>query len=168
MKFSKVLMTVMVLTVALILVVACQKQQTPPTPTANPTPTDTKNIAEKKVVVEEDEQSDSLTGGAVVDISPESTDEDVVEFKITAKELKFDPSVIYVRKGQKVRLYVTAEDRDYGFSLAEFYIKKFVREGETVTVDFTADKQGTFIFFSRIEWNNGRIGELGRLVVSLY
>ncbi len=119
-----------------------------------------------------------LTGATVVDdIVPESTPEEQaqtpellpadVEYDIVAKGMKFTPAVINAKKGQRVRLHVTAEDRTYGFEIAEFHFKDTVYRGETKTVDIVPDKYGTFIFFSRREWNDGKIGELGRLVVTL-
>jgi len=122
--------------------------------------------------------SSPLTGASVADIADtveeavvEDTKTDLVaadvEYTIVAKDMKFTPSVITAKKGQRVRLHITAEDRTYGFEVAEFYLKDTVYRGETKTVDLVPDKYGTFIFFSRREWNDGKIGELGRIVVSL-
>ncbi len=120
--------------------------------------------------------SSPLTGVAVADVvevqdseinDAQTLEEADVEYTIVAKDMKFTPFVINAKKGQKVRLHVTAEDRTYGFEIAEFYLKDTVVRGETKTIDFTPDKYGTFIFFSRREWNDGKIGELGRLVVTL-
>jgi len=55
----------------------------------------------------------------------------------------------------------------YVFEIAEFHFKDTVYRGETKTMDIVPDRYGTFIFFSRREWNEGKIGELGRLVVTL-
>ncbi len=142
-----------ILVVALLVLAACKaKQPTAPQTTAPKAP----QPAEKKT-------DDSLTGSAVADILPQ----DPSVIKVVVKDMKFWPNTITAKKGEKVRLQVTAEDRDYGFSLAEFHISESVKQGETKMVEFTPDLYGTFIFFSRIEWNNGKIGELGRLVVSL-
>lgn len=122
-------------------------------------------------------KSSPLTGGAVADVVEptavegngvikELLDADV-EYTITANEMKFTPFVLNAKKGQRVRFHVTAEDRTYGFEVAEFHFKDTVYKGETKTMDIVPDKYGTFIFFSRREWNDGKIGELGRLVVTL-
>lgn len=115
--------------------------------------------------VTEDNSKNSITAAAVADTKAQS--DDALEIPITIKDFKFNPSVVNAKKGQKVRFVVTAEDRNYGFSIAEFYIKEELRLGETKTVEFTPDKYGTFIIFSRKEWNNGKIDQLGRLVVTL-
>jgi heme/copper-type cytochrome/quinol oxidase subunit 2 len=143
-----------ILVVVLLVLAACKtKQPTAPQTTAPKAPAP----AEKKT-------DDSLTGSAVADIV---APEDPSVIKVVAKDMKFWPNTIAAKRGEKIRLQVTAEDRDYGFSLAEFHISESVKQGETVVVEFTPDLYGTFIFFSRIEWNNGKIGELGRLVISL-
>ena len=38
---------------------------------------------------------------------------EVREFKMTAKKYQFDPGVITVKQGEKVRLVITATDRDH-------------------------------------------------------
>jgi cytochrome c oxidase subunit 2 len=71
---------------------------------------------------------------------------DVKEIKMTAKKYEFDPNVITVKHGDEVRLIITAIDRDHGFKLAAFHINKVLKEGEPTTIEFTADKAGTFPF----------------------
>lgn len=123
-------------------------------------------------------KSSPLTGAAVADTTDTAEKAGIennkkelsgadVEYTINAKDMKFTPYVLNAKKGQRVRLHVTAEDRTYGFEIAEFHFKDTVSRGETKTMDIVPDKYGTFIFFSRREWNDGKIGELGRLVVTL-
>ncbi len=69
-----------------------------------------------------------------------------VEIKMTAKKYRFDPNEITVKKGQHVKLLITALDRDHGFKLEAFNINQKLKKGETETIEFTADKAGTFPF----------------------
>jgi cytochrome c oxidase subunit 2 len=70
----------------------------------------------------------------------------VHEIKMTAKKYEFTPSSIHVKKGEHVKLLVAALDHDHGFKLAAFDIQQELKEGETTTIEFTADKAGTFRF----------------------
>ncbi|HKW99791.1 MAG TPA: cupredoxin domain-containing protein [Bryobacteraceae bacterium] len=68
------------------------------------------------------------------------------EVKMTAKRYAFDPNVIKVKQGDHVKLVITALDREHGIKIAAFNIDEKLPKGEPVTVEFTADKAGTFPF----------------------
>ena len=70
----------------------------------------------------------------------------VHEIQMTARKYKFDPDVITVKKGEAVRLIISALDRKHGFQLKEFGIKQELLKGVPTTIEFTADKAGTFEF----------------------
>lgn len=66
----------------------------------------------------------------------------VVEVK--AIRYKFEPDPIVVKLGEKVRLAVTAVDVEHGIAIADFNVDLQVPEGKTETVEFVADKKGSF------------------------
>jgi len=68
------------------------------------------------------------------------------EIKVTAKKYEFEPGTIHVKKGEHVKLVITAVDHDHGFKLAAFQIDRLLKKGEATTVEFTADRSGTFPF----------------------
>jgi|ERR1700693_924126 cytochrome c oxidase subunit 2 len=68
------------------------------------------------------------------------------EIKMTAKKYEFQPATVKVKQGEHVKLVITALDRDHGFKLEAFQVEKKLPKGEPVTVEFTADKTGTFPF----------------------
>jgi len=68
------------------------------------------------------------------------------EIKMTAMKYEFKPAIVKVKKGDHVRLTITAVDRDHGFKLDVFQIEQKLPKGEPVTVEFTADQSGTFPF----------------------
>jgi cytochrome c oxidase subunit 2 len=76
--------------------------------------------------------------------SPAQDRDRPVEFKITARRYSFEPGEIKVPCGTKVRLLITAEDREHGFNLDAFQIKRDLPKGETITVEFTANRTGIF------------------------
>ena len=68
------------------------------------------------------------------------------EIKMTAKKYEFSPNIIRVKKGDRVRMVITALDRVHGFKIEAFQIDQRLPKGEAVTVDFIADRSGTFPF----------------------
>ena len=68
------------------------------------------------------------------------------ETKVTAKKFEFVPSAIHVKKGDHVKLVITATDHDHGFKLEAFQVDQLLKKGEATTVEFTADRAGTFPF----------------------
>ncbi len=87
------------------------------------------------------------------------------EIRMTAKKYEFDPNVITVHQGEKVRLIITALDRDHGFELAAFGINQKLKKGVPTTVEFTADKAGTFTFRCSEFCGLGHRRMKGKLVV---
>lgn len=87
------------------------------------------------------------------------------EFTMTAKNFEFDPSVITVKKGEKVRLIITTADHDHGFKLDAFDINQVLKKGETEIIEFTADKAGTFEFKCSVYCGKGHRKMKGKLVV---
>jgi cytochrome c oxidase subunit 2 len=65
---------------------------------------------------------------------------------VTAKKYDFTPNVITVRKGDRVKLVITALDRDHGIKIESYRIDQKLPKGEPVTVEFVADQAGTFPF----------------------
>src|SRR5258707_14276190 len=68
------------------------------------------------------------------------------EIRVTARKYEFSPNVIRARRGDHIRLVITAVDRSHGFKLEAFHIDQQLPKGEAVTVEFTADQAGTFLF----------------------
>jgi cytochrome c oxidase subunit 2 len=89
--------------------------------------------------------------------------EGVREIVMTAKKYEFSPSEIRVHQGDKVKLVITALDRKHGFQIEALNIERELPEGEAVTIEFTADKAGTFPFkcSKRCGFGHGKMkGEL--------
>jgi cytochrome c oxidase subunit 2 len=87
------------------------------------------------------------------------------EFTMTAKNFEFDPDTITVKKGEKVRLIITAADHDHGFKLDAFDINQVLKKGDTETIEFTATKAGTFEFKCSVYCGKGHRKMKGKLVV---
>jgi cytochrome c oxidase subunit 2 len=89
----------------------------------------------------------------------------VHEIPMTAKKYEYSPSSIHVKKGEHVKLLITALDHDHGFKLPAFDIQQDLKEGETTAIEFTADKAGTFRFACSHVCGFGHRGMKAELVV---
>jgi cytochrome c oxidase subunit II len=87
------------------------------------------------------------------------------EIQMTAKKYEFSPDPIRVKKGEHVRLIITATDRDHGFKLEAFNVEQRLKKGVPTTVEFTADKAGTFPFKCSVHCGFGHGGMKGTLIV---
>ncbi len=85
--------------------------------------------------------------------------------EVTAKKYEFNPSTITVRQGDHVKLAITATDRDHGFKLDGYNVEQRLPKGVPTTVEFTADKPGTFAFRCSVVCGLGHGKMKGKLVV---
>lgn len=87
------------------------------------------------------------------------------EIQVSARKYEFNPSVITVKKGERVKLVITALDRDHGFKLEAFRIDQKLNKGAATTIEFRAEKVGTFQFKCSTFCGLGHRRMKGRLVV---
>jgi len=89
----------------------------------------------------------------------------VKQFDIIAKQWSFDPSEIRVNLGDKVVLNVESIDVAHGFALNEFGVDEVLNPGDKVSVEFIANKTGTFSFFCTAYCGEGHTEMAGTLIV---
>ena len=87
-------------------------------------------------------------------------------FQITAKKYDYTPDTITVNQGDKVVLQVTATDRDHGFGIKAYNIDRALPKGQTVTIEFVADKKGEFTIKCTKFCGFGHFGMKAKLIVS--
>jgi len=74
----------------------------------------------------------------------------IKEIPINVQSFAYTPNVINVNKGDLVRLVFTAAQDDanlyngHGFGIEKYNVNAFLTKGSTQTVEFLADKPGTF------------------------
>ena len=73
-----------------------------------------------------------------------------MEIFSAAKNWEFEPNTITVKKGDSVAITVHSIDVAHGFALPDFGVSQRLNAGDEVTVEFTADKKGTFTFFCNV------------------
>lgn len=88
-----------------------------------------------------------------------------VVIHMTAKRYEFNPSVINVKQGEHVRLIVTALDRTHGIKIPGYGINRRLNKGAPVTIEFTANKAGTFPFHCSVWCGFGHRRMKGKLIV---
>jgi heme/copper-type cytochrome/quinol oxidase subunit 2 len=92
--------------------------------------------------------------------------DDVKTVEITASKFQFDPATITVTEGDRVRLRLHSLDRPHAFAIKAFRVKALIpRAGETITVEFVADRAGSFDFTCAEYCGTGHARMKGRLVV---
>ena len=87
------------------------------------------------------------------------------EFTLTARNYNFSPNRVEATQDDLIKLTVQSEDVAYGFTIEEYRLSKRVPAGGTTTIEFRADRAGTFTFYSNLS-NDTRHSQMrGQLVV---
>lgn len=90
----------------------------------------------------------------------------VTTIDVTASRFQFDPPTISVTQGDTVRLRLRSLDRAHAVAIKAFRVKTVVpKGGEIVTVEFVADRAGTFAFTCSEYCGSGHSEMKGMLVV---
>jgi cytochrome c oxidase subunit 2 len=100
-----------------------------------------------------------------LDASPESHPSDIREFNVNAFRFGYEPSIIKIKKGDKVRINVNSIDVPHGFAIDEYNINLYLDGLKTQTVEFIADKAGTFPIYCSVVCGSGHSSMRGKLIV---
>jgi len=97
---------------------------------------------------------------------------DAKVFNLETAMYYFKPNVIKVKKGDKVKVTINNVDKDdnfeivHDFAIDELGVKsQEVGEGQSGSVEFTADKVGTFEFYCTIGKHREK-GQFGSFIVT--
>jgi cytochrome c oxidase subunit 2 len=107
--------------------------------------------------------------------SNEEPQQPVNGISMTVDYWSFEPSTITVKKGETVRLVITSVSNlmpmmtmmfpDHGIDIEDYDIDYTLPVGETVTIEFVADKIGEFHFHCSVYCGIGHEGMHGELIV---
>lgn len=140
-------------------------------PGISPTPQSTASPGTSAGTSQEEETTLGIEGNVNTDVSIEQEEEEeedapsVKQFTLTAKQWEFSPSVIRVRRGDTVRLSIKSIDVNHGIAIPDFNVSNELKSGETVHLEFVANKTGTFSFFCTVFCGSGHNTMKGTLVV---
>lgn len=110
--------------------------------------------------------NNNVSGEIIQDLEPQTGSDGVKEFTMTAKQWKFEPNEIIVNKGDKVRLSVTSIDVTHGMAIPDYKINEYLSPGQTINIEFVADRKGTFPFACSVSCGVGHGGMSGKLIVN--
>jgi len=96
---------------------------------------------------------------------PAAVQRPVREFNLFVKEWAWEPATLRVAKGSHVVLHVESLDALRSFVLKDYGVKAPLPENERVTVEFDADREGTFEFKCGRPCGNGCAKLRGTLTV---
>ena len=155
--------------ISMFLIVACgQQAQTPPQEgvraSINVPAAGNEDVNEMVV-------NDGPKGDGPIALPPEEgslvhgIEPEVVEIDMTAKQWEFEPGIVTVKEGSKVKLNIKSVDVAHGFALPDFGVSQRLEPGKTEIVEFTADKKGTYTFFCSVACGSGHRSMKGTLVV---
>jgi plastocyanin len=104
--------------------------------------------------------SPSVSGSPVA--SPTGT---VKEFTVTGSNFKFSPATIAVKKGDTVKVTFVNSAGMHDWKIDEFNaVTKVLQSGQQETVQFVADKTGSFEYYCSVG-NHRQMGMKGMLTV---
>jgi heme/copper-type cytochrome/quinol oxidase subunit 2 len=87
------------------------------------------------------------------------------EITLTARNYRFSPNRIEVAQDDLVKLTVQSEDVAYSLTIDEYRVSRRIPAGGSTTLEFRADRPGTFAFYSNMT-NDARHSQMrGELVV---
>ena len=89
----------------------------------------------------------------------------IKEFTVRAFQYNFEPNTIEVNKGDKVIIRAFSSDVPHGFTLADFNVNLKLDSPEKKTVEFIADKAGTFTFGCTVPCGAGHTTMKGTFIV---
>lgn len=85
--------------------------------------------------------------------------------QVCAKDYKFYPSVITVKKGEKVRLMAKSLDKLHGIEIKELKINQELPLNEEKKIEFIAQKAGEFHFHCSVYCGPGHSNMHGTLII---
>ena len=89
----------------------------------------------------------------------------VKEYDVVAQQWSFIPSTFIVSEGDTVKMHVHTIDVAHGVSIPDFNINQVIDPGETIDIEFVANKKGTFDIFCSVYCGTGHPSMKGRLIV---
>jgi heme/copper-type cytochrome/quinol oxidase subunit 2 len=87
------------------------------------------------------------------------------EFTITARDYAFSPDRIEVTQDDLVKLTVRSQDVAYSLTIDAYRVSRRVPAGGSTTLEFRADRAGTFPFYSNLTTDSRHSRMRGELVV---
>ena len=108
--------------------------------------------------------SDASPTGQEAAQSSEAVEPDRV-IEVESFQFGYEPSVIEVTSGERVRIVLTTRDVPHGLYIPELDIDVSAASGKPGTVEFTAPAQGEYVFTCSLYCGAGHKDMRGKLIV---
>ncbi|HLD04455.1 MAG TPA: cupredoxin domain-containing protein [Candidatus Nanoarchaeia archaeon] len=95
-----------------------------------------------------------------------ASDPNVKIIQLTAKNFQFEPSIIEVKKGDKVRIIAKSIEGNHGLHLDSNDLAVELPLNEERIIDFVAEKPGVYEFHCSTPCGSGHRGMKGKLIVN--
>lgn len=108
------------------------------------------------------------TSGTTVDVGVNAgtTVGSTKSFTVAGSNFKFSPSALSVKKGDTVKITFTNSGGTHNFNIDAFHVAtKMLKTGESETVQFVADKTGSFEYYCSVG-SHRAMGMKGTLTVT--
>jgi len=110
-------------------------------------------------------QDNNLQMVESAEVAPAIMTEDVKTFTLEAGSFYYQPNVVTVNQGDKVKIVINSVDMQHAFVIDELNIASAIaKSGESTTVEFTADTAGEFQFYCSVGTHRAQ-GMVGTLIV---
>lgn len=106
-----------------------------------------------------------LLGVGLIVAGQRSPAGEVMTIEITARQFEYQPEVIRVKQGQRVRLVMRTLDVSHGLGIREYNINLKATPGDPGVIEFTADRAGRFAMFCTVYCGVGHAEHDGVLIV---
>jgi nitrosocyanin len=91
--------------------------------------------------------------------------EEIKIVNVEAGSFYYKPNEITVKQGEKVRIVMNSVSMMHDFNIDELGVKMpIIQNGNTGTVEFTADKKGSFEYYCSVGQHRAN-GQVGTLIV---
>jgi cytochrome c oxidase subunit II len=107
-----------------------------------------------------------LLAGAALAIGAGQPPDQTKTFTIVAKKYTFSPARIEVMQNDLVKIEFRTDDIPHSWTVDAYRISKRANPGQPVTIEFRADKAGTFPFYCNLKIDDGCKAMRGELVVT--
>lgn len=119
------------------------------------------NSTDNQISPSNESMKTETTPGAAMEGDSDMSDVRIIDMEAGA--FYYKPNEIRVKKGEKIKIVMKSVDMMHDFNIDELGVKiPIAKSGETGTVEFTADKAGTFEYYCSVGQHrkNGQVGTL--------
>lgn len=89
-----------------------------------------------------------------------------IHMRVVQNKWKWDPDIIRVNPGDKVRLHIYNEDTyDHGFAIDVFGVNRRLFPKTTTTIEFTPSLSGKFSFYCSVPCGAGHYDQIGTIII---